>query len=576
MLSTFREVVVVDFEFTALPGERPGPVCCVAHELKSGRRFRIFQDQFGSAPPYASGRDVLFIAFYASAEAGCYRVLGWPLPERVLDVFAEFRVRTNGLPTPSGSGLLGAMTYFGLDATGATEKKEMQEAIGSDTWQGRFTPEEILNYCEGDVIATGRLLHSMVSKIDLPRALLRGRYMISGASAMEYNGTPIDVDTFAVLQEGWTGIQDDLIAAIDTDYHVYDGRTFKRDWYKRYLISQGIPWPLTENGELDLDQDTFREMARAYPQIAPLRELRSSLSEMRLNDLRVGRDGRNRTILSVFRSTTGRNQPSNTRFIFGPSVWLRGLIKPPPGHAVAYIDWEQQEPGIAAALSGDAAKQAAYNTGNIYLGFAKQIGAVPEDATKKTHPAHHELFKQVCLGINYGMGPETLARRINRPPIFARDLIRAHRERYQTFWRWSDAALDTMSLTGSLHTVYGWYVHLGENTRPTFLRNFPMQANGAEMMRLAACLGSERGVEICAPIHDAFLIIAPFERLEADITKMRVAMAEASRAVLNGFELRTEVSITRYPDRYQDSRGRVMWNKVMALLDQQQRKRRVA
>jgi DNA polymerase I len=74
---------------------------------------------------------------------------------------------------------------------------------------------------------------------------------------------------------------------------------------------------------------------------------------MRLSDLAVGSDGRNRTLLSAFRARTGRNQPSNTKFIFGPAVWLRGLIKPPPGHGIAYVDWSQQEFGIAAALSGD-------------------------------------------------------------------------------------------------------------------------------------------------------------------------------------------------------------------------------
>ena len=82
MLGAFREVVAVDFEFTAAAGERPVPVCLVAHELRSGCRFRIWQDQFGPAPPYATGPDVLFLAYYASAELGCYRVLGWPMPER--------------------------------------------------------------------------------------------------------------------------------------------------------------------------------------------------------------------------------------------------------------------------------------------------------------------------------------------------------------------------------------------------------------------------------------------------------------------------------------------------------------
>jgi DNA polymerase I len=112
-------VVLVDFEFTTTAGERPGPVCVVAHELRSGRRFRIWQNQFGPAPPCATGPDVLFVAYYASAELGCYRVLGWPMPERILDLFTEFRCHTNmaskvdqAQRTPLGAGLLGALSYF--------------------------------------------------------------------------------------------------------------------------------------------------------------------------------------------------------------------------------------------------------------------------------------------------------------------------------------------------------------------------------------------------------------------------------------------------------------------------------
>ena len=97
--------------------------------------------------------------------------------------------------------MLGALTYFGLDAMGAAEKKEMQEAIGNGTWCGRFTPEEILDYCEADVDALARLLPAMLPHIDLPRALLRGRYM-AAAAAMEHNGVPIDVETLALRKAG--------------------------------------------------------------------------------------------------------------------------------------------------------------------------------------------------------------------------------------------------------------------------------------------------------------------------------------------------------------------------------------
>jgi DNA polymerase-1 len=108
-----------------------------------------------------------------------------------------------------------------------------------------------------------------------------------------------------------------LIAAIDADYGVYEGRTFKQERFAAWLARNGIPWPYLESGKLDLGDETFRQQAKAYPLIAPLRELRSALSELRLNELAVGSDGRNRTILSAFRSRTGRNQPSNSRLIFG-------------------------------------------------------------------------------------------------------------------------------------------------------------------------------------------------------------------------------------------------------------------
>ena len=151
---------------------------------------------------------------------------------------------------------------------------------------------------------------------------------------------------------------------------------------------------------------------------------------MRLNDLAVGHDARNRTILSAFRAKTSRNQPSNTQFIFGPSTWLRGLIKPPPGHAVAYVDWSNQEFGIAAKLSGDEQMMAAYQSGDPYLAFGKQCGKLPTGATKASHPDTRQLLKGCVLGVLFGMEAKTLALNIGQPEIVARDLLRAHRETY--------------------------------------------------------------------------------------------------------------------------------------------------
>src|SRR4051812_16032515 len=183
----FSEIWVVDFEFVAKPGDNPDPVCLVARELRGGREIRLWQDEFGTSPPYPTGPDVLFIAYYASAEIGCHLALNWPVPKRILDLFAEFRNRTNGLETVAGNGLVGALAYFGLDSIGVIEKDQMRNLVlrgGPWSFDERVA---ILDYCAGDVDALARLLPAMLMQIDLPRALLRGRYM-AAAAHIERNG----------------------------------------------------------------------------------------------------------------------------------------------------------------------------------------------------------------------------------------------------------------------------------------------------------------------------------------------------------------------------------------------------
>ena len=385
---------------------------------------------------------------------------------------------------------------------------------------------------------------------------------------MESVGVPIDATAHSQLRTLWDHIQDRLIERIDADNGVFDGRTFRAQRFAAFLAAHDLPWPHLPSGNLALDDDTFREMTRSYPQIAPLRELRVSLSQLRLADLAVGRDSRNRCLLSAFRARTGRNQPSNSRFIFGPAVWLRGLIRPEPGDGLAYVDWSQQEFGIAAALSGDQNMMTAYESGDPYLTFAKQARAVPESATRHSHPIIREQFKACALAVQYGMGDESLGQRIGQPRSEARELLRLHHETYRRFWDCSDAAIDYAHLHGHLYTTFGWTLHLGPRVNPRSLRNFPMQANGAEMLRLACCLTTERHIRVCAPVHDALLIEAPLDALDDAVRTVQRQMAEASRIVLDGFPLRTDAYLIRYPDRFTDERGRQMWQTVWEIIDE--------
>ncbi len=90
--------------------------------------------------------------------------------------------------------------------------------------------------------ALPKLLDRMIERIDLPRAVLGGRYLRAVAT-MEHNGTPIDVDTLGRLREHWPTIPEKLIERVDPAEEVFSGRTFKADRWASYLVRNKIEWP---------------------------------------------------------------------------------------------------------------------------------------------------------------------------------------------------------------------------------------------------------------------------------------------------------------------------------------------
>ena len=124
MLSQFNKVWLVDFEFSAPPGERPRVLCLVAREYRTGQTIKLWEDDLRSMdrPPFSIDTASLYVAYYASAEISCHLALGWPLPKNLLDLFAEFRNNRNGLQVPCGSGLLGALAFYVLGGIEGHEK----------------------------------------------------------------------------------------------------------------------------------------------------------------------------------------------------------------------------------------------------------------------------------------------------------------------------------------------------------------------------------------------------------------------------------------------------------------------
>jgi hypothetical protein len=585
----FREIWLHDFEFVPESGSLPDVVCLAAYELRTGRTLQLWRDQLGSLPPYPVDDGVLFVSFSAQAECLCHLALGWPLPKNVLDLSPAFRNSVNGRWTPEGKGLIGAQRYYGLDTISSKHKEAMQQRV-IQGWP--FTEEEkrgILKYCLSDVMSLAKLLPKLLAEpeFNLPIALYHGEFAAVSA-VTEFNGVPIDMEIFPQLVDNWAIIRDAAVPKIDAQYGVYvktpsGDYALNNERFADCLRRMNISWPLSDkdNGKLCMKRKTFESMARAFPELEDLRQLKHMRDKMRKVKLAVGGDGRNRTVLWPFQSKTSRTQPKAAQWIFSPAVWLRSLIKPGPGMAVAYIDYSSMEFLIAAALSGDRNMFDMYASGDPYLAFAQTVGAIPQHVVKgsdawtqsnSNYEATRDKYKVMMLSTQYGMAAKSLAMRMGVSDIEAHELLAQHRAVCSQYWAWSRDWVQHAFHTGVMRTAMGWHCRTGiTEFNDRSISNWPVQSTGADILRTACILAVRHGIKLCAPVHDAVLIEAPIDRIEADVALMQEIMRRASRIVLNdtadgAIELRTDAKIIKYPDRYTDKRGSKIWGEVMELL----------
>ncbi len=463
--------------------------------------------------------------------------LGWSPPNLILDLLVEQRVASNG-----------------RRGFGAIRVSQVMLALHRGVSQAALRQR---------LDALCRILSAMLPSLDLGRALLRGRYL-AAVARIEASGVPLDAMTTARLAQDWPAIRGKVVERIDSGYGVFACCRLQPGAFEAWLERSGIAWPRA--GDLDLGDNVFRDMSRAHPAVRPLKELCTLLDGFDPTELKMDHDGRSRVPLRPIATRTGRNAPSAKSSVFGHGAWIRHLVRPEPGTRLALVDWSQQEFGIAAALSGDAAMQQAYRSGDPYLALAEMAGAASLDTRPDIHADVRARYKTVAIGVQYRMGAATLARLTGQGIAAAHDLLHRHRAAFPRFWQWSEAVETHALLTGSLSSIFGWRLAVDADTNPRALRNFPLQADRAEMLRLACCLATEAGIRVCLPLHDALLIEAPLDDLDASVAATQAQMAEASRIVPDGFELRSEIKVVRYPERYRDPRGAAVWQAIEQVL----------
>jgi DNA polymerase family A len=581
----FAEIWAEDFEWVPKLGERYDVVCYGARELRSGRTLRLWRDQLGPTSPNRTDNQALFFSFVFNAEGGGRLSRGWQLPAKVIDLSLLFRCVVNGRIVPQGKGLLGALAYCGIPSVDVIYKEKIRDLIKRG-WP--FTPEEkaeILKYVMSDVDPLFELAARLMEEpeFNLDAALHWGEFAAVSAQ-MEHRGPPIDMEIYPRLcdKRAWAYVRDAVVPVVDAQYGVYVKDAagewhFSNERFETLCARLDIDWPRHPSGKLDLRTKTFESLAKAYPQLEDLRQLRYMRNKMRKIKLAVGSDGCNRTVLWPFQAKTSRTQPKAAEWVFSPAVWVRSLVKPGPGRAVAYIDWSSMHFLIAGILSNCQAMIDLYATGSPYIEFAKKFDAAPQSATKKTHEDVHDTYKVVLLGAQYGMQHATLARRLGISTFAAYEMLSQHRGLFNQYWAWFEDWIAHSLDTGVMRSPMGWTCRTITEFNARAIGNWPIQAVEADIMRLACVLSARRDIKLIGCVHDALVIESSIEQIDKDVAITRGCMRRASRIVLNSeHELRTDATIVRYPDRYVDKRGVKMWAAVMDLLEQYREQQRQA
>jgi DNA polymerase I len=572
LLTQFGDVILCDFEFWGPDGSLKEPVCVAWKSLRTGYVGTLWRDQFGAESPFPVSPGTLFVAYNVEAELQCFLQLGWDLPVHVLDLLTEHRHETNmfGLKD-MGRTLPNAMTWHGLTAhVSKDEKKGMQQMVlQGGPWTSQQI-RDILEYCAGDVYCLEPLLERMLPGIcsrphGLAHAVIRGRYMVY-LTVMQRAGLPMDTRMLSRIREHRHDILVALIRDFGPRYPVFEGTTFKDDLFCAFLNEKGWEWEFTPSGRPKTDKEFFKEMVLRYPEAEGLHQLLATMRQLKNEKLAVGPDARNRASLFPFKTLTSRHAPRASQYILSQPAWMRGLIQPSEGNALACIDWSSQEICIVAMLANDVGLLKLIEQGDPYIATAIAARMVPQWATKQSHGRQRDMCKVAMLGIVYGMQAPTLMKRTGLSLFEARELLDWMRRTFPEATQWGQDMANTGQLSGELTTRLGWVLQARGHTTRT-LRNFCVQANGAEVLRHAICQAIDHGVTVCAQLHDSIFIEAGADDIHDAVATARAAMAKGCAIVLDGMEIDTDAQIMVAPQRYLPAKGQPLWRQVTDYLD---------
>ena len=531
--------------------------------------------------------NAIFLCYGASAEASCFRALGiQTCHASFIDLWAEWRILRGKGTNPqffknfhgtSPDGLINAcagLTGVKLDYK---HKDKMRDIIisGKNIRQNR---EEISRYCGDDIAHLcsmwGKLvLHykntlNFTHKQYLEYALIRGDYTAL-LDTISSTGILMDMDVLRkidktknqrvrFMQDICNGFspkmfmpkrkkdRNDPNVILKFEKKVFDDFLSKKEKEGYPLIYNKPTDPQIKKGESPSIAAGLRPLKyyeevlgiktplikarKIYVQETKYLDYFSRTKDKSSWDDYIGKDNRLRPYFSPFGSITMRNYPPATCFPPVRPNAIRKHVLNDPGTLLVGIDYKSQEFAIAAIMSQDMNMLKAYESGDVYISLAKDVGEW--DGEKKTR----FLFKVLVLSIIYGRGINgimwELRQELGLPPD--KMTLETARVYYDYFWDtygtlkdWQKDVLNYYLTHGYLYIADGTMLWSG-NKNELSVKNWPIQAMGGAILRRAQLI-IPTIIQQVWPVHDAiyFRVDGVREDIETAIILVKRAMTSA-------------------------------------------------
>ena len=544
IFKNFKNVVVYDYEFKAISGNPPEPVCVVYKELHSDKIIKQWLVGGGSTCPFPV-HETLFIAHYCNAEVSCDIALGYEKPRYIWDTFVEEKKLLNG-KLKQGYGLVDTALRYGITGVMDKNKKDYWRDTVINNYPNYSDEDKtgIIDYCLEDVLLTEKLFlkqSAALEKLDhnfkrvLQQALFHGRSMAITAQ-IEANGIPLNNDLYNDLDKYYDDVRRQEIEELQKVFDVYELGKFNHKKFEAALAKENLlnRWPKSAAGRLKTDDRTIYRFQEVNEKIMQFRNSKFIIESRTLKGFNVGKDGRSRAPLNLFGQITGRTNVSTAINPFGAPRRMRTIIGTDKEHILVYADWKSQEAVIQAYLSQDQEMIKAISSGDIYLHTAKKVGAVPAAAKRKDYEKERELYKQSFLAIGYGQTAYGLKDKLGISLPKATFIHAQIIKTYNVFQEWTKQITAKAMQRGYFLTKYGWKYWLSDREvqNPRRLLNWPIQSHGSEILRRAMIDLDEEGFEISMIVHDAVLIHMKRKGCAARLRKLKSIMSAAAAKVI--------------------------------------------